>query len=67
MAKFSDASMIQRRQMIEEALAEALGHILDISKDQVSGERFIFIATSSEECDQFSLWDIASEIEVKLA
>lgn len=67
MADFATANIVQRRQMIEDALADALGHILDIAPHPASGERFISVPDENEESRQYSLWDIASEVEAKLS
>lgn len=64
---FATANFIERRQILEDALADALGHILDIAVDPTDGGRFILIPGADEECSQYSLWDIASEIEAKLS
>lgn len=69
MSRFANASMIERRQIIEDALADVLrgcGEIMHNSE----GERCFAVLISSAEATSewrlFPLWSLACRLEVKL-
>lgn len=67
MTDFANASMIQRRLMLEDALAGVLSDILEITTYE--GERCVALASPTDGDDwQFHpLWEMACRLEGKLA
>lgn len=67
MAKFEHAPMIQRRQMIEDALAKVLEAHFDIDANG-EGERCVLApGWANSEGELVPLWTLASEMEVLLS
>ena len=70
MSDFSSANFVQRRQMIEDALAEVLRPIGEIESDHEQGRLLVVLVRRCEdvrEFERFSLWDLATALEAKLA
>jgi hypothetical protein len=65
--RYSDASMIRRRQLLEDALAETLRAIGDITHDKELG-RCIAVSDDFDPAVRHlvSLWSLAEQIEVRL-
>ncbi len=67
MSEFATAGFVQRRQMIEDALADVLDSYFDISANG-EGERCVAApGWHDEEVTLVPLWTLASEMEAKLA
>lgn len=68
--RFASATMIQRRQMIEDALAIVLRRVGEIGHGRDEGRCLTVVVRRCEDVREFecySLWDLASELEVLLA
>lgn len=69
MSGFATASKIERRRIIEDALADVLRRLGDITMDR-DGERCLAITIrrceGTVEQELHSLWSLACELEVKL-
>lgn len=67
---FSNANFIHRRLIIEDALAVVLRRIGEIEHDGNLGRCLTVMVRRCEdvrEFERYSLWDLASELEVLLA
>lgn len=69
MTGFANANMIERRRIIEDALADVLRRLGDITIDK-DGERCLAITIrrceGTVEQELHSLWSLSRELEVKL-
>lgn len=65
---FADATMTERRQLLEDALAEVLNRDSTMDVDTDAGERCLWIWREpfQESKRGHSLWDIACELERRL-
>ena len=65
----TEVDFVKRRRQIEDALAETLNRLGDITRDQ-DGNRILQITVwrceGTDEYAQYDLWILASELEAKL-
>lgn len=67
MSDFATANFVQRRQLIEDALADVLGRHFDLDVNG-EGERCVTAPGWADDDDTLvPLWTLASEMEAKLA
>ena len=70
MNDFATANFVQRRRMIEDALADVLRPIGEIESDHERGRCLVVLVRRCEEVrefERFALWDLATALEAKLA
>ncbi len=70
MSDFAAADFVQRRRMIEDALAEVLRPIGEIGNDHEMGRCLVVMVRRCENArdfERFALWDLATALEAKLA
>lgn len=67
---FAQANFVQRRMIIEDALAEVLRGIGEIENNAELGRCLVVMTRRCEETREFArfpLWELAEALEVKLA